>query len=232
VKNKQTVFLIGHRGCLYEPEGTVSAFKRAIELQVDAVEFDVRRCKTGELVVINDESVDRLTESKGLVNNLTLNELKLMNVCGKEKFLTFQEALDYIDKRVKVLIEVKERGCVNVIANIINDYVINKGWEKDLFFVESFLHRDLLEFHKLCSWLKLIVSYVGEPVDYAKFVQDLGIYGICNVSKYVTEEFLKDAHERGVKLYVYVPANYQELELKRCINMGLDGIVLDYPDKL
>jgi len=45
----------------YEPENTLLSFKKALEIGVDAVEFDVRRVKSGELIVIHDDKVDRTT---------------------------------------------------------------------------------------------------------------------------------------------------------------------------
>jgi glycerophosphoryl diester phosphodiesterase len=223
--------IIGHRGCLYEPENTVAAFRRAIELRVDTIKFDVWVCKTGELIVINDERVDRLTTTKGMVKNFTLQELKKMKVLGKETFLTLQEALDYIDKKVNVFIEFKEKGIVESVASIMNDYILHHGWKKDLFMVASFFHNDLMQFMTLCPGVKTVASYVGEPLHYAQFAQDMSAYGIGTVSKYLTKEFVDDAHRRNIKMYVY--AVDCELEtLKKCITLGADGIMADYPDKL
>ena len=102
---------IGHRGArAYEPENTVSSYKKALELGVDAVELDVRRTKDGEIIVIHDAEVDRTTNGKGLVSQLTLKEIKQFNTEKDQKIPTLEEALDFLDKKVKVLIELKETG--------------------------------------------------------------------------------------------------------------------------
>lgn len=222
---------IGHRGCLYEPENTASAFKKAIELGVDTIKFDLWPCKTGELIVINEERVDRLADCKGFVRNFTLDHIKQLDVLKKEKFLTFQEALDCINKRVRVFVEFKEAGIEKKVALIINEYIKNKGWSKDLFIIASFHHRSLLAFSQLCPGVKLVASLVGIPVDLASFAERMHAYGIGTVCKYVTSEFVEDAHKRGIKIYTY--AVDSELEtLDRCINLGVDAIMADYPDKL
>ena len=60
---------IGHREAkAYKPENTLRSFKKALELEVDAVELDVRRTKDDNLIVIHDPEVDQTTNGKGLVN--------------------------------------------------------------------------------------------------------------------------------------------------------------------
>ncbi|MEM3426627.1 MAG: glycerophosphodiester phosphodiesterase family protein, partial [Thermoproteota archaeon] len=101
-----SVLKIGHRGArFYEPENTLRSFRKALELGVDAVELDVRRTRDGELVVIHDAEVDRTTNGKGLVRELTLEEIRRLDAGKGEKIPTLEEALDFLDGRVKILIE-------------------------------------------------------------------------------------------------------------------------------
>jgi len=106
---------IGHRGAKgYEPENTLRSFQKALELNVDAVELDVRRTKDGAIVVIHDAEVDRTTNGKGLVSELTLKEIKELDIEKGEKIPTLEEALDFLDKKVKIFIELKEIGMKRV----------------------------------------------------------------------------------------------------------------------
>ncbi len=64
--------LIGHRGCKgIEPENTLRAIRKAISIGAGGVEIDVQLSKDKELVVIHDDKLDRTTNGKGLVKNLT-----------------------------------------------------------------------------------------------------------------------------------------------------------------
>ncbi len=102
---------IGHRGAkAYAPENTLASFKKALEIGVDAVELDVRKTKDTQLVVIHDADVKRTTNGEGLVNDFTLKEIKSFDAGGGEKIPTFEEALDFLDKKVKVFVELKEVG--------------------------------------------------------------------------------------------------------------------------
>ena len=72
--------VIGHRGdSAHFPENTIPSFDRAIELGVDAIEFDLRVSRDGEIVIIHDPTVDRTTNGTGAVNSLTLAELKQLD---------------------------------------------------------------------------------------------------------------------------------------------------------
>ena len=65
-----------HRGASgYAPENTLEAFELAAKQKADGVELDVQLSKDGELVVIHDEVIDRVTEGKGNVKDYTIREL-------------------------------------------------------------------------------------------------------------------------------------------------------------
>jgi glycerophosphoryl diester phosphodiesterase len=72
--------VIGHRGdSAHFPENTIPSFDRAIELGADAIEFDLRVSRDGEVVIIHDPAVDRTTDGRGAVDSLTLAELKRLD---------------------------------------------------------------------------------------------------------------------------------------------------------
>ncbi len=76
--------VIGHRGdSAHFPENTIPSFDRAVELGADAIEFDLRVSRDGEVVIIHDPTVDRTTDGAGPVNSLTLAELKRLDAGAK-----------------------------------------------------------------------------------------------------------------------------------------------------
>lgn len=69
--------IIGHRGAKgHIAENTLPSISKAMALGVDGIEIDVFVCKTGELVVFHDKSLDRLTDGVGLIEELTLEEIQ------------------------------------------------------------------------------------------------------------------------------------------------------------
>ena len=77
--------VIGHRGAkALAAENTLQGIKSAASCRADYVELDVRISRDGELVLMHDESVDRTTNGKGLVQDMSLEELKALDVSGQE----------------------------------------------------------------------------------------------------------------------------------------------------
>lgn len=103
--------LVAHRGFAgVYPENTLRALAGASP-HADAVEIDVRRCGSGELVVIHDETVDRVTGGTGRVADHSLSDLRGLDVRGSgEGVPTLQAALAAIPPEVGVNVELKERG--------------------------------------------------------------------------------------------------------------------------
>ena len=82
-----------HRGAsAYAPENTLEAFTLAVEQKADGIELDVQRTRDGRLVVIHDETVDRVSRATGWVKDFTYEKLKKINV--NQRFL--QQGTQYV----------------------------------------------------------------------------------------------------------------------------------------
>ena len=69
-----------HRGASgYAPENTMEAFRMAEEMGADGIELDVQMTKDGELVIIHDETINRVCDGKGWVKDFTLAQLRKYN---------------------------------------------------------------------------------------------------------------------------------------------------------
>ena len=101
-------WIIAHRGASdYEPENTLRAFHRAIELGADMIELDVYLSADGEVVVIHDEDLSRTTDGKGRVSDHTLDELRRLDAGKGETVPTLQEVIDLTRGRCRLYVELK-----------------------------------------------------------------------------------------------------------------------------
>lgn len=76
-------WIVGHRGSPLEaPENTLSSLQRALDLGLDGVEYDVRACGSGELVLLADETLDRTTDARGLLAQKSVLELSGLDAGG------------------------------------------------------------------------------------------------------------------------------------------------------
>lgn len=114
-EKKRIVKVIAHRGAsAYAPENTVVAFERAAALGADYFELDCTLSKDDEIIVIHDDTINRTTDFKGRVKDLTLKEIKRYDAgswfsseFGGERIPTLDEALDVVDRHIGVYIEIK-----------------------------------------------------------------------------------------------------------------------------
>jgi glycerophosphoryl diester phosphodiesterase len=214
---------IGHRGArAYEPENTLRSFQKALELGVDAVEFDVRSTKDGTIVVIHDDKVDRTTNGKGLVKELTLKEIKQFNTAKDQKIPTLEETLDYVDKKAKMLIELKETGFEEELLKLVSQ----RGLEENVIIV-SFLEEALRIVRELNDKVEtgLIYSKHKNPV---KAALDLKANWLLPLYRFTHSADVKKAHENGLKVIVWTINTPEEAE--EYAKKGVDGIASDKPD--
>ena len=92
--------VIGHRGaCEYAPENTLASMTRAHELGVEWVEFDVCLTKDGQAVILHDPTVNRTTNGRGAIDELTYQQVRTLDAGAwfSEEFASkeFQPSLNY-----------------------------------------------------------------------------------------------------------------------------------------
>jgi glycerophosphoryl diester phosphodiesterase len=216
---------IGHRGArAYEPENTLSSFRKAIELGVDAVELDVRQTKDLELIVMHDPAVDKTTNGKGAVKDLTLQQIKKLDAAKGERIPTLGEALDFIDKKVKILVELKETGYEEKVVEAIRE----RGLEKNVIVV-SFHEDALRKMRTLDSEIEtgLIYATHKNPV---KAGLELKVQYLLPLYRFVHAANVQKAHENELKVIVWTINTAAEVEAY--VKKGVDGIASDKPDIL
>ena len=216
---------IGHRGArAYAPENTLTSFKKAIEIGVDAVELDVRKTKDNQLVVIHDADVKRTTNGEGLVSELTLKEIKGFDAGSGEKIPTLEETLDFLDKKVKVFIELKETGIEKQVLSIVHE----KGLEKNVVIV-SFLEDALKKVRELDKDIEtgLIYARHKNPL---KAALELKANYLLALYRFTHTANVEKAHECGLKVIVWTINSPEEVE--EYAKKGVDGIASDKPDIL
>jgi glycerophosphoryl diester phosphodiesterase len=134
MNDKNNIVVAGHRGyCDRYPENTLLSFRKALDLGVDMIEFDVRLTSDKKLVVIHDEKVDRTTDGRGLVRDFTLKEIKELdagswfsNELVGLKIPTLEELMDLVSAHKKLLfnVEIKEKTheTVDLTIDVLKKY--------------------------------------------------------------------------------------------------------------
>ena len=130
---------IGHRGaCGYVPENTIESIEKAIALGVDGVEIDIFKCKSGELVLFHDQTLNNLVGRSERIEELTLTELNECLIMNKYSIPTLKKVLETVKPPLFINIELKGSGTALPTSDLLYDFTLKKKWSESSFIVSSF----------------------------------------------------------------------------------------------
>jgi glycerophosphoryl diester phosphodiesterase len=226
--------IVGHRGALsLAPENTIPAFEAALNAGADGVEFDVQRTVDGHLVVFHDEDVARVSDGTGMMPQMTLAELKALDVglYFGERFRgtripTLIELFDWAKSNDLLLfLELKEPyrfpGIEQQVADLIKEYDF-----ADRLQVRSFYHASLLQMNKIAPEIAISELWLNHVPWFAEVV-----YKTVNLmySAY-TESNIKQFHEWGREVTAWVVDDLEAVQQLK--DWGIDGITTNNPEHI
>ena len=247
-QSNQNIYVAAHRGWKAKfPENTLEAFRAALTLDVDQLETDVRVTKDGALVLIHDATVDRTTNGSGLVCELTLAELKVLDAGNGAKIPTLIEFMELVKDHPTITldIELKEYptegrealsySVCDRVLKIIDDYgfthrVVINTWDGKL---HQYIHETYADKYKQHLYYpqrhleKYTVPCTTDPYAYG--------YCTCVFGLLSGEISVEDAKqlqkETGIRLWAGTYAK-DEKTVELAIEMGAELITCDNPDEV
>jgi glycerophosphoryl diester phosphodiesterase len=222
---------IGHRGAkAHVAENTLESISKALEFKVDAIEIDVHRCQTGELVVIHDFTLDRTTNGSGEVCRKDLKELQELLVEGKYRIPLLTEVLDLISGKCTINIELKGSNTAEEACKTIQQHIKKNGWKYEDFIVSSFQQNELYRVYHCDPEIPLGVlskASVAEAIELGNKIKAKAIHPSIGI---ISRANVQDCKKAGFKVNVWT-VNEAEA-IARMKDFGVDGIISDYPDLL
>lgn len=231
--------IFGHRGASgYAPENTLESFDLAARMGAHGVELDVHICRSGELVVTHDETIERVSDGEGWVKDMTLTELKKLHFNRTHP--------EYPEARIPTLREVfqllKPTGLkINTeLKNSLIDYpdlerrVIELADQEgmlDRIIFSSFNHSSMLRVKAIDKSLYCGLLYEANMIAPWAYAVALGMDAI---HPYFGEVILSGgecaaAHKAGIQVNPYT-VNSEE-DIKNCLREGADILIGNYPDR-
>ena len=176
---KQNPLVIGHRGARgHLAENTLPSIAKAIELGVDGIEIDIFKCASGELVVFHDQTLEKLTNSKGYIEQLTLDSIRKIDVLNGYTIPTLEEVLDLINGRVFLNIELKGTQTALLTNEIILSYFERKEWDLSKILISSFNWEELEIFYSVNSEVSIAILTEDDPLDAIPIAKQLNAVAI------------------------------------------------------
>jgi len=245
--DNRSIAVIAHRGGAgLRPENTLSALQHANSLGVHFSEIDLHMSRDGVLVVIHDSTVDRTTNGTGLVQDLTLTQLKQLdagytwsNDQGKTfpfrgqgiTIPTLTEVFNAFPQQpLQLEIKQKQPAILAELRTLICRY--NRTHQT---LISGFDHKTIKTFRRLFPDVNTTAS-LRELHYFSYFHRILPIAyprlsPILSAPMYMlTQSFVKKAHQKNKHVYVWT-VNERE-DMQRMIELGVNAILTDFPDRL
>lgn len=222
---------IGHRGAKgYEPENTLLSFQKAIDIGVDGIELDVHLSSDGAIMVIHDETLDRTTNGKGFVNELSLQELKTFQIEKENTIPTLIEVFDLVNKHCFINIELKGKGTYKPVINLIEHYIEEKNWNYGHFIISSFNWSALQEVRKWNAKIPIGVlthTDLDLAIAFAKFIKAETIHPYFHL---LTKENTLKIQNEGFKVFAWTVNETEDIQ--KIKSFHVNGIISDFPDRI
>ena len=234
---------IAHRGASGKglaPENTLAAFRKALDIGADAVEMDVHLSSDGHVVVCHDEILDRTTDQRGAIKNLSLSEIKQADAGTRfdpafagERIPTLKEVLDLIRDEAFALIEIKPEDITREVVRTVEE---QDAVERVV--LQSFHGEVVREIGTLNPNLRTGLL-IGVPATKVRHIPasrlvrrtaEVGADILALSHNAATPELVHELHRRDLGLYVWTVDEPDELN--HMIRIGVDGIISNYPDRL
>lgn len=232
--SSKPLFAVGHRGAAaHAPENTVASFDEAIRLGARAVEFDVRLTSDGVPIVLHDDTVDRTTNGRGPVAELSRFDLLRLDAGSwmHQRFVgtripTLDEALLAIGPHAMPVLELKTAVPPEILLRSLRKFDL----EHDALVI-SFHEQWLVPLRTASRDLPLGLLSDGWTPDLPERANALaaptGGYLVLNVD-HLSPAQIAAAEARGLEVWCYT-ANDVGM-VAACAAMGITGIITDRPD--
>ena len=230
------MIVIGHRGASgHAPEHTFASYDLALQIGVDYIEQDLQMTSDGVLVALHDPTLDRTTDCSGLVIERTLADIKR---CRPE-IPTLREVFERYGKNTRYYIETKNPeeapGMEEALLALIREFGLrDEAASEWRVLIQSFSRASLLAIRSSDAELPLIQLVQKEAGSAAiqAMLPEIREYavGIGPSRSSVDAALVGAAHEAGLQVHPYTVN--EPAEMRRLIEIGVDGMFTDFPDRL
>lgn len=238
MKSNRAVKVIGHRGAAGEaPENTLASFLLAAEQGADMVELDVHLSADGKLIVCHDETLDRTTDQTGAIRDLTANDV-IASDAGSwfspdfsgEQIPLLEEVYEALPDSMEINVEVKD-AAGSALDDILLEF-LREGKRMERTVVSSFDHKLLVRLKNKEPQLRIGLLYAADLVDHAGYAALLNveIFSLHPFHELIGAKDMENADFADMAVFPYTanePAQWQRL-----LDIGVTGIITDYPGKL
>lgn len=234
----RALLITAHAACKgHAPENTLAGVRRALELGADALEVDVQCTADGVPVLLHDETVDRTTDGRGSIREMTLAQARLLDAGARtfdgafagERIPTLEETLELTRGRALLVLEIKQVGIEEAVLAVVRQLDALGDCTAHSFFPQVVAAMRRAEPRLPCSLLTNGVG-VTDWDELLDSVLSLHAQGVAVLYGCVDEALVRKARRRSLSLYTWTVN--EEPEMRRLASLGVDGVTSDYPERV
>ena len=240
---KRNLYVVAHRGLSSEaPENTYHSFDLAISKGFKYIEFDVQLTHDKEVVIIHDETIDRTSNGTGKVNDKNIDELSTYDF-GSWFSSEFKQTMipkfsKVLEKYQNVNFVVEIKGKENDLVEKVMENIKSHNFWKDKIYKSkniepkitfcSFLPEQLIKLRNYSD--DIVVGFLVKIInqDIINFASSLKLDGIFPYYKLLTKENINKLENFKVSCWGFEKPE----EVDRLIGLDIDGVTVDWADKI
>ncbi len=213
-------------------ENTIESVQKAIELNVDGIEIDVFKSKTGELVVYHDPFLSRLSNSNAFIEQISLDSIKKVELIGGYFIPTLTEIVDIIPEKIFLNIELKGQDTSFETNKIITNYLKTYNFPISKFIISSFRWDELKKIRSINKDIPIaiLVDSLYKIDDAIKLAKQINAVALNPNKNFITKEIVNKIQSNNIKVYPYTINTLRNI--RRVRSMGVDAIITDYPERI
>lgn len=236
-EQKHRFTIVAHRGDHVEvPENTLAAYQKAIEHGIDYVEIDLRTTKDSVLVIMHDGTVDRMTDGKGKVKDLTVAEIQQLKVQDKTKpgtptyaIPTFDEVLKTCKNKVHIYLDFKDAS-VQQAYDMIRKYHME---HEVVVYINA--PQQFTDWKRIAPEMPLMASLPGniKSIDELKaFISKTPVALLDGDYSDYTAELVEAAKAAGITAWPDIQSAGESANWDKALLLGFTGLQTDHPAAL
>ena len=217
--------IIGHAGAKgFSCENTLQSIQLAIDLGATMVEVDIRE-KDGKLWIFHDRRLERLCKLNQSFTHCSNETLKNIRFANGEGIPDLNAVLELCKNKIPLNLELKSLEGCKLLIKTLKKAIQNGFPEKDLL-LSSFNHHHIKKLAIAFPHIPSALLFASIPLNLKALCQGISSCQAIHQSiSYIDEDFVKEAHDLGLKVRVFTVNHSEDLEaLKR---MNIDGIFTD-----
>jgi glycerophosphoryl diester phosphodiesterase len=230
--------VLGHRGFSANyPENTRLAFRKALELGIDGLEFDVQLTADEVPIIMHDPTVDRTTDGRGLVSLMDYGQIRQLNAAkcrpemGFQSVPTLQDVLNdayevcpkgFYNIEIKVYDE-NWKTLIDRVVSVANQHPLRK---QILF--SSFHHRCLEYLKDHYPSFEVGLLFDQEIVEPWYIAKQLKAYSVNLDYRLTSDELISACHAEQLRVAVWTVDDLEQIQ--RFIHRNTDIVISNVPD--